>query len=227
MSQIGTMLTGAGVVTVIAGQSQCESMLVIGDVDDTFALQGVQVEIDGVPFLNIANQAVLLAAYAKWMGLASGGAATYALPSILKLATGRINRNTTYRLTNNGATTPNVYAYSDASNGVPLLVGVKQVNATSYEDFVKFSALLLSVPANINNCEIVFADGTRSTMTIFEVQALFAMKYPSEATGMIGGVLVIDNRDQSIQSVRVNTLATAVNVLITKIPDAAFAVLNS
>jgi hypothetical protein len=221
MAQIGTLVTGAGVTTIIAGQSQCEAMIVIGSVATAMPLQGLQVEIDGVPFININNQPALLAAFSKWC---SQFVSTL-VGVLLKVATGRIPRNTTYRFTNNGATVPNIFAFSDQENGVPILVGTKQINASSYEDFSKFSALFIGTPANLASAEIVFSNGCKSTMTFAELDALFTMKNQSEANGELLAVTVIDNRDQSIQSVRLNCSA-ANTILVAKLPDASFAVLN-
>lgn len=221
MAQIGTLVTGAGVQTVIAGQSQCEAVIVIGSVSTANPLQGLQVEIDGTTFININNQATLISAYAKWMAQF----VSTLVGVVFKIATGRIPRNTTYRLTNNGATTPAIYAFSDNSSGVPFLVGTKQINASSYEDFSKFSALFIGTPANLSTAEMIFKDGTKSTMTFQELDALFSSKCQAEANGELLGVTVIDNRDQSITSVRLNCSA-ANTILIAKLPDAAFQALK-
>lgn len=217
MAQIGTLTTGAGVVTIITGQAQCEAIMIVGDVSTANPLQSLQVEIDGVPFINVVNQPALLSAYSKWI---SQFVSTL-MGVVFKIATGRIPRNTTYRLTNNGATVPNIFAFSDNDAGVPFLVGSKTINASSYEDFEKFSALFIGTPANLSTAEVVFSNGTKATLSIFEVDALFSMKSVTEANGRLLAVSVIDNRDQSIRSVRLNCSA-ANTILVAKIPDASF-----
>jgi hypothetical protein len=221
MAQIGTLVTGAGIQTIIAGQSQCESLIVIGSVSTATPLQGLQVEIDGVPFININNQPALLGAYAKWC---SNFTATL-VGIVLKVATGRINRNTTYRFTNNGATVPIIYATSDNENGIPFLVGTKQINASSYEDFEKFSALFVGTPANVASAEIVFTNGTKSTMTFQELDAYFNINNPADANGELNACTVIDNRNGTIKSVRLNCSAANV-ILVAKLPDASFQMLK-
>lgn len=221
MARIGTLTTGAGVQTVIAGNSQCEQYLLLGDVDTPNALQGLQVEIDGTPYINI-NGAALLNAFQKWTMEMTAGA----VGIMLKIATGVIEKNTTYRFTNSGATTPNIFAFSDSKNGVPLLATSKTINNNSYEDFDRFSALFLETPANILSLEMIFADGHRSTLSGVEADAYFALKNNSDANGQLGTVTVIDNTDQSIKSVRVNTQTGALTVLVVKIPDSAFEVLK-
>jgi len=222
MAQIATLVTGAAVTTIISGQSQCEAVLVIGSVSTANPLQGLQVEVDGVPFINVTNNAVLLSALSKWM---SQFVSTL-VGCVFKIATGRIPKNTTYRLTNNGATTPIIYAFSDNDQGVPFLIGTKQINASSYEDFEKFSALFIGTPANLASAEMVFSNGTKATLSFQELDALFSLKNQSEANGELLGVTVIDNRDQSIRSVRINCSA-ANTIMIAKLPDASFKALTS
>lgn len=221
MAQIGTLLTGAAVQTTIPGMAQCEQILVLGSVATANPLQGLQVEIDGVPFININNQPALLSAYAKWQAQFVSTLVGVVFP----IATGRINRNTTYRLVNNGATTPIIYATSFGENGVPFLVGTKQVNASSYEDFEKFSSLFIGTPANLASAEIVFSNGCKSTMTFQELDAMYALQNSTEANGELLAVTVIDNRDQKIKSVRLNCSA-ANTILVAKIPDPSFQIMN-
>lgn len=224
MPLIGTLTTGAGVQTVISGQAQCESMIILATCANPNPLQGLQVEVDGVPFINITNNAALLSAFAKWMC-----AFVSTLQGVVfKVATGAIARNTTYRFTNNGATTPQIFAFSDNDQGVPIIAATKQINASSYEDFEKFSALFIGTPANLASAEIVFSNGRKSTLTQVEVDALYVMKPyvpATEAAGELLGITVIDNRDGSIKSVRLNCSAANV-ILIAKIPDASFQILK-
>lgn len=138
MSQIGTLTTGAGVATIFSGQAQCEEYLLLGDVDTANPLQGISVEIDGTPFINIQNSEPLVGAFFKWMSQTVAGA----VGLCFKLATGMIPKNTTYRLINNGVTTPTVKVFSDSKGGVPFIATTKGINASSFEDFRKFSALI-------------------------------------------------------------------------------------
>lgn len=221
MAQIGTLTTGAAVTTVIQGQSQCEQFILVGSVSTANPLQGLQVEIDGTTYFNVVNQPALLSAYAKWL---SQFVSTL-MGVVFKIATGCIPKNTTFRLTNNGATTPAIFAWSDNDAGIPFVVATKTINASSYEDFEKFSALFIGTPANLSSAEIVYASGRKSTLTAVEVDAQFAMKSVTEANGQLLAISVIDNTDQSIVSVRLNCSA-ANTILIAKIPDAAFKALR-
>lgn len=218
MSQIGVLTTGAGVDTIFAGQSQCEEYILLGDVDTANPLSGISIEVDGTPYINIKNSEPLVGAFFKWM---SQFCATL-VGLCFKVSTGMVKKNTTYRFTNNGATTPTVKVFSDSRDGVPYIATTKGININSFEDFTKFSALMLTLSASVSSVEVAFVDGHKATLTIEEVDALFAMKYPSELNGRLNTCSVIDNRDQSIESVRIFAGATAVTVLIVKLPDAAF-----
>jgi len=217
MAQIGTLLTGAGVTTVIQGQAQCEAIIVLGTVATANPLQGMQVEIDGQSVFNVQGNAGLLSAYFKWLGQFAGTI----VPNALKIATGSIPLNTTYRLTNAGATTPAIFAFSDNDNGVPFAVGTTQINASAYQDFSKFSALFIAVPGSVSSVEFTFTNGKKSTLSTVECDALFSLKKIAEASGQLGGVTVIDNTDQSIQMVRINA-TVAVVILVAKLPQTAW-----
>lgn len=218
MAQIGTLTTGAGVVTNIVGQSQCEEFLLIGDVDTTNPLQGLTVEIDGTPFIVITT-AALITAYMKWL-METAGAGVVGL--LIKVASGVIRRTTNYRLTNAGATTPAIFAFSTNQSGIPFVATSKNIQPSSYEDFEKFSALFITAPANIQSAEILYNDGHRATMAAVEIDALFTFSNQAETDGRLGGVSVIDNRAGTIKAVRLFCVTTALTVLVAKIPNEAF-----
>lgn len=223
MPQIGTLTTGAGVETVFPGQSACPQSIVIGDVDTANALSGIQIEVDGTPYVNIKGSSTLCNAFAKWGNETINGTGVVGL--VFHVATGKINRNTTIRLTNAGATTPAVRIFSDNQTGVPFIAAVKGINANSFEDFNRFSALIIDTPANVNNIEVNFNDGHRETWSVQDADAYFAISNQAESDGRLGGCTVIDNTQQNIKSVRINA-TTALSVLIVKLPDAAYQALK-
>jgi len=220
-SLLGVLLTGAGVQTTFSGQAQCEAFIVVGDVDTANPLRGLSVEIDGSPFINIQASLPLMSAFMQWQMESIGATVGFQI----KVATGMIPKNTTYRFTNNGVTTPNIFVYSDQQDGVPILATTKGINALSYEDFNKFSALFLTLPASIDRVEMVFNDGHIATMTIEEIDGYFAFSNNSEANGRLTAVSVIDNTAQNIKSCRVFATVAA-TVLVAKLPNAAFKALQ-
>ena len=225
MAQIANLLSGAGLQTIVPGLTQLDQFLTIGDVDTANPLQGFQVEVDGVTFINIQS-ASLITAFMKWQmetNAANGPG------NMLKVATGRVPFKTNLRFTNAGATTPIIYASSEGGQkgtpreGVPLVVGTTTINATSYQDFEKFSALFLQTPTNVASVEIEYANGHRDTLAIQELDSLFSLRNSTDADGRLGGVSVIDNTDQIIKRVRINTNSVgSLPVMLVKLPQESF-----
>ena len=218
MAQIGVLTTGAGVTTSLNALSQCPSMIMLGTVATANPLTGLVVEIGGISFFNITGQAAILSAIAKfmtkWVSTLQG--------VVFPVATGLIKKTTNIRLTNGGATVPIIYGFSDMPSGAPVLAGTTTVNASSYEDFEKFSALFIGTPANVGSAEISYANGHKETVSGVELDAIFAMKHDTEAAGQLLGVTVIDNTDQAISSIRLNIITAATTIAIMKLPDEAF-----
>lgn len=233
MAEIGQLTAGNDVVTVFSAQSQAEECILIGTVagslTDAYGLpvKAISVEVDGTPFIQIVGQP-LVNAFAQFMqqtGSARNVSGDTEVPRpgfLFKIATGLVKKSTTYRITNAGSTTPKVYGFSTAKSGVPLLATTKTINATSYDDFDKFSALIISGVANLASAEIFFEDGGKTTMTVPELDAWFSLNNASE-DGKLSGCTVIDNRGRIIKTVRLNTNSNGqVTVLKVKLPDAAF-----
>lgn len=217
MPQIGTLTTGAGVVTNLTNLSALDSVITIGDVDTANPLQGITVEVDGVTFINIQGAQTLVTAFMKWLNNVAGTVIGMAI----KVATGKITRNTNLRFTNAGATTPAILAFSDNVDGVPVVAGTKNIPANSYEDFTKFSALFIQTPANVSQVDLVFTNGHKQTMAMIDLDTLYNMQRSGETDGRLGGVTVIDNTGGTLKAVRVYA-TTAVVVAIAKLPDASF-----
>jgi hypothetical protein len=224
MSQIGTLITGAGVQTPFAGQAQLDKFIVIGDFDTAVPISGLSIEVDGKPFINISGVQTLLAAWAKWRnrGVLQ---ATPVVGMAFVVSSGRIPRNTTYRFTNGGATTPAVFVFSDADNGIPVEAATNQINASSKQMYKKFSALFVQTPANVSNFEVIFNNGYSVTLTVAELAAYFGMQYDSETDAQLGGVLAIDNSDQKFRQITIN-VTTAVNILTVRVPQESWDILT-
>lgn len=218
MSRIGTLVTGNGIVTPITGLSYVDPYLVLGDVDTATPLTGLQVDIGGENTINIVGSTPLVSAFAKFMQQFCGTI----VGIVIKIATGRIYKPTSLRFTNGGATTPDILNFGDGGNGKPIRAISQGINALSNQVFDKFTCLMITPAANVGNVDFQYKDGTSVTMTIPEVDALFAMRNPAEANGRLDAVVsAIDNRDGQIAWVRVNA-TTAVTVLVVKFSDPDF-----
>jgi hypothetical protein len=220
MAQIGTLTTGAGIITIITGQAQCEQYLMLGDVDTTNPLQGIQIEVDGESKLNIQT-ASLVTTFMKYMMNVAGTV----VGLMFTLCLGKIHKSTTLRLTNAGATTPAIFAFSLEDSpplAVPFLAATKGINALSEDTFSAFTALAISPAANVDKVDILFSSGNRNTFSVLELDALFCKNNPTEANGRLESTTtMIDNRDGSIASVIVKA-TTALTVMNIKLPDADF-----
>jgi hypothetical protein len=218
MSQIGVLVTGAGVNTPLAGLAQMESNIVIGDVDTAMPLQGLKVIVDGSTKIDIQGSVPLVSTFAKFAQRISGAV----VGLVLKIATGRINRKADIFLTNGGATTPIIYGYSDGGNGVPLEASTTTINALSNQTFEKFSGLFVTPSANVGSFDVVFSDGTQQNMSVVEADAYFASMNDTEANGKLDAVVTgFDNRGKNFKSVKVNA-TTAVTVMHVRLPQSYF-----
>jgi hypothetical protein len=223
MSRIGTLLTGAAVVTPITGLSYVDPYIVVGDVDTATPLTGLQVEIGGETTINIVGSTPLVSAYAKFLSQVTGSI----VGLIIKIATGRIYLPSSLRFTNGGVTTPLIYNFGDSGNGKPIRAISQGINALSNQVFDKFTALMITPSANAGNIDFQFKDGTSCTMTVEEVDSLFALQNQTEANGRLDPVVTtIDNRAGEIAWVRVNA-TTALTVLVVKFSDPDFVELKN
>lgn len=218
MAQIGTLVTGATVVTPITGLSYVDQYINLGDVDTAMPLTGLQVEIGGETTINIVGSTPLVSAFSKFLSQAVGTV----VGLVIKIATGRIYLPSSLRFTNGGATTPAIFNFGDAGNGKPIRAISQGINALSNQLFDKFSCLMITPSANMGNVDFQYKDGTSVTMTALECDALFALKNPTEANGRLDAVVTcIDNTDGKIAWVRVNA-TTALTVLVIKFSDPDF-----
>lgn len=216
MALIGTLPGTAGGTLTLSGQAAMEQFIVVPDLA-TPTLRSIVVEIDGIPFINIPT-ATLCNAFGKYTMEFSGTAVGF----MYTIGTGRVQRNTVLRLTNDTATARNVFAFSEEPEGVPFQAATLFVNPNSYIDVDKFLALFIEAPANLSQAQITFRNGYTANLSIQEVDALFALDNQTDASGRLGGVSVIDNKRQSIKQVRLYAGATGFNVLQLKVPQAAF-----
>jgi len=218
MSRIGTLVTGAGIVTPITGLSYVDPYLILGDVDTASPLTGLQVDIAGENTINIVGSQPLVSAFSKF--LSQLNATVVGL--VIKIATGRIYAPSSLRFTNGGATVPDIFNFGDKANGKPIRAIQQGINALSNQVFDKFTALLITPSANVGSVDIQYKDGTSVNMSILEVDALFTLTNQCEANGRLDAVVsTIDNTEGKISWVRVNA-TTAVTVVVVKFSEPDF-----
>lgn len=218
-----TLLTGAAVPTSMNPLSQVESNILIGDVDTAMPLRGLSVKIGGRTTIDIQGSQPLMSVLAKFCSNIS--AAVVGL--VLKIATGRINREgSSIVFTNDGVTVPQIFAHSLESNGEPIEAATSAIVALDNRSYRDFSGLFITPAANIASFDVIMADGTSQPMSVAEADALFSLTHPTQADGRLDAVVTgFDNRAGLFKSVRVYA-TTAVTVMLVKLPDSYFATLK-
>jgi hypothetical protein len=227
MPQIGVLVTGAGVNTSLSNLPEVDNYLYLGDVDTAMPLRGIKVAIGGRTTIDIQTSQPLCSVLAKFMQKVSGAV----VGLVFKLASGKVREKTTITLTNDGATTPVIRAFSDADNGKPVRANTVGLNALSSQVFDRFTGLFFTPIASIGSVDITFRkkDGslyTQPGMTAEDLDTLYAFKNETEANGRLDAAVAgIDNTDQTVHSVRV-TAAAALTVMVVNFDEADFKVLQ-
>jgi hypothetical protein len=211
---IQALTTGVGVNTGTGAQAQCESDILIGDVDTANPLQGLKCVIDSVTTIDI-QLAVFVNFFMKFTRRMVGSGV---IGLLARVATGRIMKNCVITFTNAGATTPIVYSNSERSNGVPVYAIQDSLNLSSNKNITGFAGLAVTPIANIGSFDVTFSDGTVQSLTVIEADALFSKDNDTQTDGRLDAACTgFDNRDGSIASVKINSNSTgAVQYMVIK-----------
>jgi prepilin-type processing-associated H-X9-DG protein len=190
MSQVSTLVTGAGIDTII-NLPYVPEVLLIGESDTDLPIQGLSIQVGGKDYQNIQSQA-LIQAFSKWKMEGMLGA-DVKIAQRIPISNGFIaGQNCQIRLTNAGATTPAIYAYSQGKGDDVLEAGTLTVQAQTSQVFPQFMALFFD-PANLDYANITFLDGHQDKFTAAELRAMFAEMNETDADGELAGLICIDN----------------------------------
>jgi len=209
MAQIGTMTTGAGVVTSL-NLPYCPQYLIIdSSFAGTFDLTNLDVSINGQSTVSLigADDIDAVAQIKSHV--------TIAEPEIimaLELSNGEINAPTLIRLTNEGANTNAIYGVSSQVGTAPYRYSQFTINATSNQIFQDFDSVLInSSPTNIDSIEIQWTNGFKDRYNALELPVLFRNDYSTVNDSQFGGagdIAWINNEDGLIANATVYTNAT-------------------
>ncbi len=206
MAQIGTMTTGAGVVTSL-NLPYCPQFLIIDDTYlGTFDLTNIDVSINGQSTVSLigADDIDAVAQIKSHSSVADGQ-----VMMSLELANGEINAPTLIRLTNEGANTNAIYGVSSQVGTAPYRVSQFTINATSNQIFQDFDYLLInSSPTNIDSIEIQWTNGYKDRYNARELPVLFANLYTSFNASCFGAsadISWINNEDGLIANATIYT----------------------
>jgi hypothetical protein len=201
-----TLLTGAGVNTPSGNQSQVESDILIGDPDTAMPLRGIKVNIGGKTTIDVQGSVPLVSVLAKFSNRICGTV----ISLILRIATGRMylkDANCNITFTNDAATTPGIFWFSQKTGGRPIEAGTDSVNLSASKTVMgsEFAGLFCTPVANIGSFDVTFADDTQQRFTVVEADALFARTNDTEANGRLDPVVTgFDNMRGNIKSVKIN-----------------------
>jgi len=209
MAQIGTMTTGAGVVTSI-NLPYCPQFLVLDNTyEGTFDLTNIDVSINGQSTVSLIG-ADDIDAVAQIRSHSSDGDGNVMMS--LDLADGQINAPTLIRLTNEGANTNGIFGVSSQVGTAPYRYSQFTVNATSNQTFESFDSVLInSSPTNLDSIEIQWIDGFKDRFDARELPSLWKSLYASELQSQFsaaGDIAFINNEDGNIANCTVYTNAT-------------------
>lgn len=212
MAQIGTMTTGAGVVTSI-NLPYCPQYLVLANTyTGTFNLTNIDVSINGQSTVSLIGADDIDAVAQVRAQPTIDGAGGYNVAMALELANGQINAPTLIRLTNEGAGTDAILGVSSGVGTSAYRYSQFTVNATSNQTFSEFDSVLInSSPTNIDSIEIQWVDGFKDRYDADELPVLWRSMYASEGLSQFSAtqdIAFINNEDGNIANCTVYTNAT-------------------
>ncbi|MGB8705114.1 MAG: hypothetical protein WCD31_08800 [Gillisia sp.] len=207
--QIGTLTTGAGVTTTFNPQFLPEFLL-IGAVEDDNVLQGISITIAGKERINIQSQALISGFMKKNNAGLLGTDVKVGLVIPIAIG-GNGQENISIKLTNAGATTPDVYAFSTRKNqGVVISAYTQTVQSSSNQVFQDFQGLFFD-DTNVQQLDVLFGkpgqkDMWSEKLDPKELLAIMAkLGGTRDASGKLGTVNFVDNSLNFIRSVRIYT----------------------
>ena len=215
MAQIGTMTTGAGVVTSL-NLPYCPQYLIVNNsFSGTFDLTNIDVSINGQSTVSLIG-ADDIDAVAQIKSQSSHSDSALAgdngLIMALELANGEINAPTLIRLTNEGSNTNSIFGVSSQVGSAPYRVSQFSINATSNQIFQDFDYLLInSSPTNIDSVEIQWSNGYKDRYNALELPVLFRNQYSATGDSQFStseDIGWINNEDGLIANCTVYTNAT-------------------
>lgn len=223
MSQVGTLTTGAGVVTTINLQWVPEYIM-IGAVATDVPLTAMSWNVSGGEKVNLNSEASIIS-YSKYKNSAMTGASVK-IGNTIRVSDGyHPNKQFQLRLTNKGATTPAIHAFStQLGEGNVMSVAQNTILDGANQRYSDFLALQF-LPTNLTRADISFRNpstGETYTDTFLpaELASLFNLTNDSDAVGLLGTLVTIDNGSAllgGLQIVEATLYASGANISVTVI----------
>lgn len=187
MAQIGNLTASASSVFNL---DFLPERFLIAATDTDQPLSQISVVTSGTQLFSI-TAAARIRAVAKFDQGATLGA-DVKVPMWLKLAVGRVNKQTTINVTNSGAGTEAVQAVSTNIGSIARRAVEQSINASANATFDNFEGLFFD-PTNVLRVNITYANGYVDEYTPNEINALYAAYHVSDADGTLAGLSCIDS----------------------------------
>lgn len=187
MAQIGSLTASASSVFNL---DFLPERFLIGQTDTDQPLSQISVVTSGTQLFSI-TAAARIRAVAKFDQGATLGA-DVKVPMWLKLAVGRVNKQTTINVTNSGAGTEAVQAVSTNMGNIARRAVEQSINASANATFDNFEGLFFD-PTNVLRVQITFANGYTDEYTPEEINALYAAYHVADADGTLNALSCIDS----------------------------------
>jgi hypothetical protein len=187
MAQIGNLTASASSVFNL---DFLPERFLVGQTDTDQPLSQISVVTSGTQLFSI-TAAARIRAVAKFDQGATLGA-DVKVPMWLKLAVGRVNKQTTINVTNSGAGTEAVQAVSTNMGNIARRAVEQSINASANATFDNFEGIFFD-PTNVLRVQITYANGFTDEYTPQEINALYAAYHVSDADGTLNGLSCIDS----------------------------------
>jgi hypothetical protein len=186
MAQIGNLTASSSSVFNL---DFLPERFLIGQTDTDQPLSQISVVTSGTQLFSITS-AARIRAVAKFDQGATLGA-DVKVPMWLRLATGRVNKQTTINVTNSGAGTEAVQAVSTNMASIGRRAVEQSINASANATFDNFEGLFYD-PTHVLRLQITWANGYTDEYTPNEINALYASYHVSDADGTLNGLSCVD-----------------------------------
>lgn len=187
MAQIGNLTASASSVFNL---DFLPERLLVAATDTDQPLSQLSVVTSGTQLMSV-TAASRIRALAKFDNGATLGL-DVKVPMWLKLAAGRVNKQTTINVTNSGAGTEAVQAVSTGINTIARRAVEQSINPSANASFDNFEAIFFD-PTNVLRIQVIFANGFADEYTPNEIDALFASYHVADADGRLNGLSCIDS----------------------------------
>lgn len=184
MSAIGNLVQG----TTVFNLDFLPQNLLIENVNSFFPVGNLSIVTSGVQLMSITSSQRINSIASFDQGALLGLSSR--VPKFLKLAVGRINKQTTINITNENLATPQVFASSTGIGGIARRAVEQSINVSANATLENFEALFFD-SSNVLRVTLEFENGFIDEYTPQEINGLFASFNACDDEGKLEGLTVI------------------------------------